>query len=886
MYRYIQDRAYRVDLNPDTIEYAYPVQHAIFERDTEGINVDDIYISVFRAPMEVVTKGYFEIDPHVLSATAAQDKYHSISDSDVRNKELAKQTYRRYGEIDSPAYTTESEKESTHLNVSKDGALMMSIRLTGKFGADINKTMLLAAVMLNELLHTMFPYVADSIAVCPILNGEMSDDETQTILKRQPELSVIGENKSENENSFNLLIIEDCTSDIGVVSVLHSAGDNILNTLFEPVYRYLEWYLRADAKSEYLYYGLDHEPSCFDFVSLCRLSKLLSDTKHDLKFSDIDSVIEYAACDFCGKHYKIGQDLVKLDDGRIMCKECAENLAGNNNKVLRSHFERAKIFMESTYGIIIDDYYEVCFDSAVKIINALDQDHTLSRRGSDIPLKSYVDKDKKIHLEDSIPSANLSELIVREITHVWQLRYLPELDEELAEGQIAIVAIQYLRFLNQNSLADVRTNYYESTGNPSGEGYRKLVRALLENEQFNNNPFRYLLETLGKNTGDVIFTPHNRIIENDDFGLPYVPEQTDRESDGNINYFYYSNLTSDQQKTYDLLLDAIKNHMAEITVEGCSFEDISKLLDAVSYDHPELFWYNTFSMQGKKVIFFYGASEEESSLLQKRIDEASVKYLEGIDDSMSAYDAAIRIHANIIAAVDYDTIALNRQKQSGGPKKDKIDYLRTICGAILDGKAVCEGYTRAMQYLLQKCGIESAEIVGYVHKENNEKDVPHAWNLVKIDGDYYHIDATWDDSSNTVQSVKKNNLMFDYFCITTDEISRTRDTELCPLEVPVCTAVKANYFYHNDLVIGRYDLDKIKSIARKAAENNKKSFMFKCRSKSVYDTALNEMCADGRDCYEVLKAAAKQNKQILTNTYSYTYDKNIWTITIKFKFNK
>ena len=48
-----------------------------------------------------------------------------------------------------------------------------------------------------------------------------------------------------------------------------------------------------------------------------------------------------------------------------------------------------------------------------------------------------------------------------------------------------------------------------------------------------------------------------------------------------------------------------------------------------------------------------------------------------------------------------------------------------------------------MAYLLQKCGIESAEVVGNVIKESGERDGTHAWNIIKIDGDYYYLDTTW-----------------------------------------------------------------------------------------------------------------------------------------------
>lgn len=358
----------------------------------------------------------------------------------------------------------------------------------------------------------------------------------------------------------------------------------------------------------------------------------------------------------------------------------------------------------------------------------------------------------------------------------------------------------------------------------------------------------------------------------------------DRALDGNLNYFYYSRLTASGQSAYDVLVAAIRNHEDTAILDASICKDIFKVAEAIEYDHPELFWYKACSVSGTTVNLTYGASAEEVEVLQRRIDEVVPKYLEGIDDTMSAYDVALRVHVNVIASVDYDTIALNKQKEEGGPARDKIDYLRTICGVFLDGKAVCEGYARAMQYLLQKCGVECAEVAGYIRKETGERDGAHAWNIVKVDGDYYYLDTTWDDSSNTVQTVKSNDTGFDYFCITTDEISRTRDVDLCPTDVPNCGATRGNYYYPNDFVLDSYDLNKIKAIAQTAAKNQSKSFTFKCKTKALYDQALTQLCAVGQDCYDVLKAASKINKKILSNTYSYSYDKNIWTITVKFKF--
>lgn len=884
-YQYLPAREYRVELNFKQLEYVFPQKHVVINQQEENIAVDDVYISVFRAPMEVLTKGYYEIDPHTFAKNAKESKYHSIIDAD--HDLLAKQTYRRYGDFEQPAYSSDGVMEETNLVASKEDALMMSLRVCGQFSADVDKAMELAAVMLNEMICSMFPSVSDSVVVCPVLHQGFSDEESQIVLQKQPRLTIVNQDDASpntENHDFELLILEDCATDLGVISVLMSAGNDLLHTLFAPIFQYLSWYFSAEEKSDYLYYGLEHEPNCFDFSSLYQLAKILGDDKYDLKYVDVDTVVEYRTCDFCGRRYDKGNNVVELDDGRNMCAACGQNLVGNNKKALKEHLNRAKIFLESTYGITVGEDYKFCFESTLKITNTLKQNRNDITRGADTFLKSYVDDKKQVHIEYSIPAVNLSELLVRELTHVWQLNHLPNLEKGLAEGHIALVAIQYLKFLNQDALVAARTKYYESTSNPAGEGYRRLVHELLANPKFHNNPFRYLLEVSGTAVSEEITGPYHPESETEDFGLPYTPESFDRALDGQVEYFYYSHSTPSQQALYDVLLNAIQMHEEKVTVDGYSAQEIRTMTWAVVYDHPELFWFDRFCLGEGEVEFIYGATKEESAQLQQRMEASIAKYLEGIDDSMSAYDAAIRIYVRVIQTVDYDTVSLKKQKQNGGEKAGEIDTLRTICGVFLNQKAVCEGYARAVQYLLQKCGIECAEAAGTIQKEDGETGGGHAWNLLKIDGEYYHLDATWDDSSDTIQSVKKTDFGFDYFCVTTEEILRTRSMELCPIKLPECRATRGNYYYHNNFVMEHYSIDWLKDLAEKAVKNKNSSFIFKCKTKTVFEQALHRLCDNGEDCYEVLKFAQKADRKLSSSSYSYRYDKNIWTITILFKY--
>lgn len=877
VYKYVQAREYRMEAG-DSVECVGRAKHIVLNRTSDDISVTDAYISVVRVPMEVLTSGYYDIDPHTCARNTINDSYHSISDEG--KDDLALQTYRRYGSLSSPFYASDYVLKKTSLNASANGALAMHIKVCGEFGENVGKMMQLAAVMLNEQLRSMFPSVADAFVVCPVLKDGFIGEDAPSALQKQPRLTVTGDDGSLTDGSFNLFIIEDCVTDLGVVSVLMSSGDNLFATLFRPIFDYLKWYRTSPNKSRYLYYGLNQEPDCFDFAGLEKLSELLSDDKHDVRIIEMNEVAEYEVCDFCGRHYPKGDDIVEFEDGRKICRDCAANLAGGDKKLLRQCLDRARMFLESTYGIALGDDCDVCFESAIKIINTLKNNKGLFRRGADIPLKSYIDEKFTIHAEDNIPAVNVSELLVRELTHLWLIKHLPELADDYAEGLIALVSVQYLRFLGQDALAQRRATYYESTNNLSGKGYRKLAQELLIHTEAGNNPFKYLLGLSGSGDGEEIMPPAPVLSEECDLGLPYTPEAPDRAEEGKLTYFYYSRLTEKQQRLYNVLLAAIRAHEDTADTCGCTFDETKKAEDALVYDHPELFWYKTFGQNSEYIKLYYCASADEAAALQGSIDRSVAKYLEGITDEMSAYDVALRIHLRVISSVDYDSLALNKQNEEGGPAMDKIDYLRTICGVFIKGTAVCEGYARAVQYLLQKCGVECAEAAGNI----TDKEEAHAWNIVKIDGDYYYIDTTWDDSSNTVQKVKSRDYGFSYFCITTDELQRTRDTDLCPVEMPDCSATRANYYYHNKLVLESYDLEKLKQMAADAVRRKASNITFKCATKSLYEQALKRLFKEGSDCIEVLRAAAKVDKSIASST-TYTFDDAIRTITIRLKYS-
>lgn len=120
------------------------------------------------------------------------------------------------------------------------------------------------------------------------------------------------------------------------------------------------------------------------------------------------------------------------------------------------------------------------------------------------------------------------------------------------------------------------------------------------------------------------------------------------------------------------------------------------------------------------IIIHYPKTEEQTDIKVKQIIE-NILY-----EEMTDYEKIKTIHDYIIDNAEY--------------KLDGSDISHDAAGVILNGKGVCESYTNAFQKLCNAASIPCVELVGRSQDQN------HAWNAVKIDGAYYLIDTTWDDT--------------------------------------------------------------------------------------------------------------------------------------------
>lgn len=195
--------------------------------------------------------------------------------------------------------------------------------------------------------------------------------------------------------------------------------------------------------------------------------------------------------------------------------------------------------------------------------------------------------------------------------------------------------------------------------------------------------------------------------------------------------------------TYDatalekLIVEGIKAWQTSIDVSelGLTRDDIDNgAVRSIINSHPEFislsggYTYWTSGSSITKIAFTYLTNAKEE---QQELDAALQEVKSKIDTSgMSDEEIVLAYHEYLTSTVAYayedyfnGTIAANHGYD--------------MYGALVKHSCVCQGYAETMFYLLREAGLSCAIA--------SSENINHAWNIVKIHGKWYHIDATWDD---------------------------------------------------------------------------------------------------------------------------------------------
>ena len=356
--------------------------------------------------------------------------------------------------------------------------------------------------------------------------------------------------------------------------------------------------------------------------------------------------------------------------------------------------------------------------------------------------------------------------------------------------------------------------------------------------------------------------------------------------------YAYSTLTDDYvKKLYNQISDNIDSeYEPSFYAEGNLSEyQITQAVEAYKNDHPEVFWLKsyyeyenfdyetgiwlTYTMSGDKLV----TAKKEFNTAVDTISK-SVPY--GTECEREEY-----IHNYIINNCDYDEEAA----ESEGVQGNENDAY----GVFVDGKAVCEGYSKAFQILCNKADIDCIQLMGIVDSDN------HVWNCVKIGGDWYQIDVTWDDVDDFIDDSHgyfnlTDGLMYEEHTLSPkySEIDAESFLNLeswCNFYVPKCTAEKYNYHnycynYKYPTVSNLDDSDNVSTAIAKAAKNGEEYFVVIVDENVNYDDVYDEV-RNGY-MYDWLTKANQINSDSpkLNDTCNMLYDEKSNLITFQLEY--
>ena len=222
-----------------------------------------------------------------------------------------------------------------------------------------------------------------------------------------------------------------------------------------------------------------------------------------------------------------------------------------------------------------------------------------------------------------------------------------------------------------------------------------------------------------------------------------------QEASGEAAYCAYDGLSDEQKAAYDSLYGVVSSMGPRCDMSGLTIEEGEGVRYALLSDHPELFWFD-----GEYSLYVYkeagmASSIDHTGALTLSEAESMSRQMRDVADSIKASgpteaDRIRSIHDAVAFRAVYDKSA---------------EHCGNAYGALVEGKAKCDGYSYAFNYLCRMNGISSLCIVGTA---DGEKDGGHAWNMVRTGGSWYYVDVTWDDIPCPECAV------YDYFLIGSD----------------------------------------------------------------------------------------------------------------------
>jgi len=283
--------------------------------------------------------------------------------------------------------------------------------------------------------------------------------------------------------------------------------------------------------------------------------------------------------------------------------------------------------------------------------------------------------------------------------------------------------------------------------------------------------------------------------------------------------YYYKQLNKPQKSAYDAMYAGFEALQQTVRIPRLSSEDLAKVFTCLKLDEPLLFFVVHFSYRCyhgaehveliPEYLFDKGKIREHQKAISARLERLArpIRSLQPLEKEKA-------IHDFILDNVRYDKL--------------KKSYSHEIIGPLTQGVGVCEGIAKTVKALCDAVGLECIVALSEANPERGVK-YRHAWNVVTVNGQAYHLDATFDNS------LQRGIRRYDYFNLDDRHIFIDHEELVYP--VPQCREEKG-YYYRT------ISLTKLEDVEKRFAQSLRKKqehFVFHWRGGGLNRSILQEM---------------------------------------------
>lgn len=185
----------------------------------------------------------------------------------------------------------------------------------------------------------------------------------------------------------------------------------------------------------------------------------------------------------------------------------------------------------------------------------------------------------------------------------------------------------------------------------------------------------------------------------------------------------------EEEGAYGAIVGAMLDLKDEVSLAEYKIgaSELNALWAKVKRENPELFYiesgysYHLLNDEVTLLEFSYNCPKSEIPSRRALIDGECAVALSYIDDNMTDYEKALVLHNYIVTAYEYSVTS----------------EIRDIYNFVLEKKGVCQAYSLMYMYIARKAGLGC-------HAADSD-EINHVWNIILVDGKWYHTDTTFDD---------------------------------------------------------------------------------------------------------------------------------------------